>query len=74
MHIHVSIPLNSLPVQAAYSIDQSSLTIQQVLVGYPFQIQPCAHVYPKLPILSPHPPPAAISSFSRSMCLLLFCK
>ena len=43
------------------------LAIQQVLVGYPFKVQQCVHVYPKLPNYPfpyPSPAPATISSFS----------
>ena len=46
--------------------------IQEVLVGYPFKIQQCVHVYIKLPncpFLS-----ASISLFSTSVSLFLFCK
>ena len=50
--------------------------IQQILVGYPFSIQQCVHVHPKLPNypFPPFLPQATISSFSKSLRLFLFCK
>ena len=37
------------PFRLLQNIEQSSRVIQQVLVGYLFQIQQCAHVHPKPP-------------------------
>ena len=52
IHFHVSIfPQAPLPSKLAHNIEQRSLccAIQQVHVGYLFEIQQSVHVHPKLP-------------------------
>ena len=65
IHTHVSIPpqITSHP-GCHITLSRVPCAEQQVLVGYPFKIQQCRHVHPKLPNYPS--PPATISSLSKS--------